>query len=71
MDAITIKLHMRINLMKKFLSIALNIVMTICLFIGCSQKKIKANKKIKIGVSLTNIDDKYVYYLYDEIKEVL
>lgn len=53
--------------MKKFLPIALITVMTICLFIGYSQMKVKTNKKIRIGVCMANLDNKYIYYLYDEM----
>lgn len=57
--------------MKKFLSMALITIMMISLFTGCEQRTkdtLKATKKIKIGVCLSNFNNKYTSYLLDEMK---
>ncbi|GIM29287.1 sugar ABC transporter substrate-binding protein [Clostridium polyendosporum] len=57
--------------MKKILSMVLITVMTMCLFTGCTQKinyTSKATKKIKIGISMANFNNKYGSYLLNEMK---
>ncbi|MDF2503513.1 sugar ABC transporter substrate-binding protein [Clostridium sp.] len=56
--------------MKKFLLMILT-VMTICLFIGCvkiGNNTVKDRNKIKIGVCISNYNDKYRSYLLNEMK---
>ncbi|WP_010233236.1 sugar ABC transporter substrate-binding protein [Clostridium arbusti] len=56
--------------MKKFLLMILT-VMTICLFIGCvkiDNNTVKDRNKIKIGVCISNYNDKYRSYLLNEMK---
>lgn len=56
--------------MKKFLLMILTVI-TICLFTGCSQITNDASKdmkKIKIGVCISNFNDKYRSYLLVEMK---
>jgi len=57
--------------MKKFLSMTLITVMIMCLFTGCAQitrYTSKSVKKIKIGVSLAEFNNKYTTYLLSEMK---
>ncbi|PRR84348.1 sugar ABC transporter substrate-binding protein [Clostridium vincentii] len=57
--------------MKKFLLMALITIMMISSFTGCEQRTndtLKATKKIKIGVCLSNFNNKYTSYLLDEMK---
>ncbi|HEY5524207.1 MAG TPA: substrate-binding domain-containing protein, partial [Clostridium sp.] len=57
--------------MKKILSMALITVMTMSLFTGCVQKTndtSKATKKIKIGVCISDFNDKFLSYILDEMK---
>ncbi|GIM29285.1 sugar ABC transporter substrate-binding protein [Clostridium polyendosporum] len=57
--------------MKKFLSMTLITVMTMCLFTGCVQKTnntLKISKKIRIGVCIANINDKFLSYMLNEMK---
>lgn len=57
--------------MKKKLSMALIIVMTMSLFTGCVQKTndtSKATQKIKIGVCISSFNDKFLSYMLDEMK---
>ena len=57
--------------MKKFSSLALITVMTMTLFTGCAAKTndtSKATQKIKIGVCISDFNDKFLSYLLDEMK---
>lgn len=57
--------------MKKFLSLVLITVIAMFLFIRCEQKTndtLKGTKKIKIGVCLTDFDDKFWTYTLNEMK---
>ncbi|HEY8805560.1 MAG TPA: sugar ABC transporter substrate-binding protein [Clostridium sp.] len=58
--------------MKKILSIVLITVMTMSLLTGCVKKTndtSKAIQKIKIGVCISNFNDKFESYILDEMKK--
>ncbi len=57
--------------MKKILSMALITVMTVSLLTGCVKKTndtTKATKKIKIGVCISDFNDKFTSYMIDGMK---
>ncbi|MBC2580785.1 sugar ABC transporter substrate-binding protein [Clostridium sp. DJ247] len=57
---------------KKFLSFVITALMATSLLAGCGQKSIAtsdSSKKIKIGVAISSIDDKWLSYLVDSMKK--
>lgn len=58
--------------MKKIISIVIISVMSMYLFTGCFQKEnliSKANQKIKIGICISDFNDKFLSYLIKEMKD--
>ena len=57
--------------MKKILSMVLITVMMMYLFTGCVQKTndtLKSTQKIKIGVCISDFNDKFLSYMLNEMK---
>ena len=57
--------------MKKVLSMVLITVMMMYLFTGCAaitNYSTKSNEKIKIGVCISDFNDKFLSYLLNEMK---
>ena len=58
--------------MRKFVSMMLITVLTMSLFTGCLQKikdTSRLKKKIKIGVCISDFNDKFLWYMLDAMKE--
>lgn len=58
--------------MKRILSMILASIMSMYLFAGCTERtnnRIDNNKKIKIGVCISNLNDKFMSYLIKEMKD--